>query len=265
MTGVTSLTRKDFERIVGNDPRAIRAFENLFSIVFEGITAIANGGTGLAETPEDGEVLIGNNGAYSLGLIDGSANIQITSGPGSISITVYALDAGLVNSGTLSGSRLPAFTGDVTSPAGSTVNTLATVNGAPGVYGDASNSAVIQLNGKGLVTGSAMLPIAIANTQVSGLGTISTQNANAVDIDGGTIDGTPVGATTQSTVRGTTLQANGGFGCNTKSPQTAAAVNAAISATAGATYTAAEQTMINDLKALSNQLRALLIANGQAA
>src|SRR6266446_1871035 len=37
-----------------------------------------------------------------------------------------------------------------------------------------------------------------------GLGSISTQAANAVAITGGTIDGTTVGATTRSSVRGTT-------------------------------------------------------------
>ena len=45
----------------------------------------------------------------------------------------------------------------------------------------------------------AETPIAIANTQVSGLGTMSTQNASAVAITGGTINATSVGATTPST------------------------------------------------------------------
>lgn len=60
----------------------------------------------------------------------------------------------------------------------------------------------------------------------------------------------------------TTMTVGGGFGCNGKTAQTAYTVNAAISATAGATYTATEQGMLNDLKALVNQLRSALIANG---
>lgn len=40
-----------------------------------------------------------------------------------------------------------------------------------------------------------------------GLGTIATQNANAVAITGGTVNGTTVGATTAATVRGTTVEA----------------------------------------------------------
>jgi hypothetical protein len=44
--------------------------------------------------------------------------------------------------------------------------------------------------------------------------------------------------------------------------ETVPTVNAAISATAGATYTASEQAMINDMKALLNQLRSALEAAG---
>lgn len=62
----------------------------------------------------------------------------------------------------------------------------------------------------------------------------------------------------------TTMQVTGGFGCNGASPQTEYTVSAAVAGTAGATYTATEQGMINDLKTLTNQLRSLLVANGQA-
>lgn len=41
---------------------------------------------------------------------------------------------------------------------------------------------------------------AATGTSVHGLGTMSTQNKGAVDIEGGTIDNTPVGATTMETV-----------------------------------------------------------------
>ncbi len=40
-----------------------------------------------------------------------------------------------------------------------------------------------------------------------GLGTLSQQAADAVNIDGGAIDGTPIGAATPSTVKGTTVEA----------------------------------------------------------
>ena len=44
---------------------------------------------------------------------------------------------------------------------------------------------------------------------VAGLGTMSTQNANAVAITGGTINGTTIGATTRADGKFTTLAANG--------------------------------------------------------
>ena len=63
-------------------------------------------------------------------------------------------------------------------------------------YGTASAVPVFTVNAKGLVTNVTNTPIAISNTQVSGLGTMSTQNATSVAITGGAIDGTTVGATT---------------------------------------------------------------------
>lgn len=63
-------------------------------------------------------------------------------------------------------------------------------------YGSASAVPVFVVNAKGVITSVTDTPIAISNTQVSGLGTMSTQNASAVAISGGTINGTTVGATT---------------------------------------------------------------------
>jgi hypothetical protein len=54
------------------------------------------------------------------------------------------------------------------------------------------------------------------------------------------------------------------FGCNGKTPQGAYTVNAAVAGAAGGAYTGTEQTMINDLQALVNQMRSALIANGIA-
>jgi hypothetical protein len=51
--------------------------------------------------------------------------------------------------------------------------------------------------------------ITLANTDISGLGTMSTQNANSVAITGGTVNGTSVGATTAATGAFTTLSASG--------------------------------------------------------
>jgi hypothetical protein len=55
------------------------------------------------------------------------------------------------------------------------------------------------------LTASSTIP----NTDITGLGSMSTQNANSVAVTGGAIDGTTVGATTASTVKATTVTTSG--------------------------------------------------------
>jgi len=124
---------------------------------------------------------------------------------------------------TLPASTFPALSGDVTTTAGSLTTTLATVNGTPGSYGSGSTVATYTVTAKGLVTASGSTAI----TGAPGSFTVTTS-----------------------------------FGCNGKAAQTSATANAAIASTAGAAYTATEQTMLNDLKALVNQIRGALVANG---
>ena len=76
---------------------------------------------------------------------------------------------------------------------------IATTGVSAATYGSASSVPVVAVNAQGQITSATNTPIAIANTQVSGLGTMSTQNANAVAVTGGTINGTTIGATTAST------------------------------------------------------------------
>lgn len=54
-------------------------------------------------------------------------------------------------------------------------------------YGSASDTLTATVNAQGQLTSLASTPIAISNSQVSGLGTMSTQNANSVAITGGSI------------------------------------------------------------------------------
>lgn len=56
-----------------------------------------------------------------------------------------------------------------------------------GSYGSASQTLSATVNGQGQLTALSAQAIAIANTQVSGLGTMSTQNANNVAITGGSV------------------------------------------------------------------------------
>lgn len=63
-------------------------------------------------------------------------------------------------------------------------------------YGSASVVPVFAVNAKGVITSVTDTNIAISNAQVSGLGTMSTQNASSVAITGGTINNATIGATT---------------------------------------------------------------------
>jgi len=80
-----------------------------------------------------------------------------------------------------------------------------------GLYGSASVVPVVTVNAQGQLTTVTNTNIAIANTAVSGLGTMSTQNASTVTITGGTINGTTIGATSATTGNFTTVTATSGI------------------------------------------------------
>lgn len=82
--------------------------------------------------------------------------------------------------------------------------TLQVVNGGTGAT---TLTGYVKGSGTSAMTASATIP----NTDITGLGTLSTQNANNVSVTGGAIDGTTVGATTATTVRGTTITATTQF------------------------------------------------------
>lgn len=67
-----------------------------------------------------------------------------------------------------------------------TVN-LANTAVSSGSYGNASTVGSFTVDAQGRLTAASNVTIAIANTQVSGLGTMSTQNADNVAITGGNI------------------------------------------------------------------------------
>jgi len=168
---------------------------------------VAYGGTGLTATPTNGQLAIGNGTGYSLATLTAGGNVSITNSAGGITI-----------------SATPAAGGTVTSVAGSGGTTGLTLSGGPiTVSGTLTlGGTLVPANGgtgattltgyvKGVGTSTMTASATIPSTDITGLGTMSTQAASAVAITGGTINGATVGATTAATVRGTTITATTQF------------------------------------------------------
>lgn len=84
-------------------------------------------------------------------------------------------------------------------------------------YGGAANSATITVDTYGRITAASNTAIAIVNTQVSGLGTMSTQNSNNVTITGGSLNNVAIGNATANTGSFTTLGYSGNVSASSSS------------------------------------------------
>jgi hypothetical protein len=156
------------------------------SIVFQqfGAPITYSAGTGLTESPSY-TFNIGNTGvtantygsASSVPQVIVNAQGQITSA----SSVAIAIAASQITSGT-----------------------LPVANGGTGA---ATLTGYVKGSGTSALTASATIP----NTDISGLGTMSTQNASSVTITGGTVDGTVIGGTTAAAGSFTTVTATGGI------------------------------------------------------
>ncbi|HEY3936100.1 MAG TPA: hypothetical protein VGL97_01615, partial [Bryobacteraceae bacterium] len=90
-----------------------------------------------------------------------------------------------INSGTLSASVLPAFSGDISTTQGSATTTLATVNSSPGTYGDSTHSLQVTVDGKGRIT--AISPVAISGSGSGGTITAGTLASEPTTCSVGTL------------------------------------------------------------------------------
>jgi hypothetical protein len=84
------------------------------------------------------------------------------------------------------------------------VTLAGTLGAASGGTGATTLTGYVYGNGTSAMTASTTIP----NTSITGLGTMSTQNANSVAITGGSVNGTTIGASTASTGAFTTLSAS---------------------------------------------------------
>ena len=162
-----------------------------------GTVPIANGGTGQttatqainallpSQTSQSGKVLSTDGTNTSWTAVGGSGTVTSVAltAPSIFSVAGSPITASGTLALTYSGTALPVANG------GSGATTL---------------TGYVKGNGTSAFTASATVP----STDITGLGTMSTQNANSVTITGGTVNGTTIGATTATTGAFTTLTAS---------------------------------------------------------
>lgn len=164
-----------------------------------GTLPIANGGTAVTSAPANGQLLIGNGTGYTLATLTAGAGVSITNGAGTI--TINAPEVGTVTAVT---ATAPLASSGGNTPDISLTGTVPVANGGTGAT---TLTGYVKASATAAFTAVAQIP----NTDISGLGTMSTQNANNVAITGGSVNGTTVGLVTPSTGAFTTVSAASGF------------------------------------------------------
>jgi len=127
------------------------------------VTAAANGSAGGVTSVTASSPLASSGGATPNLTLNQSllsiANTQVT-GLGALSTLNSVNLSGSQATGTLAAARTPAYSGDVSSSAGSLVLTLPNVNTGVGTFGDSTHVAQVTLNAKGQATAASSVAIA---------------------------------------------------------------------------------------------------------
>lgn len=202
---------------------------------------VAYGGTGLTATPTNGQLPIGNGAGFSLATLTAGTNVFITNTSGGITISATPAAGGTVTSVDVSGGTTGLTTSGGPVTVSGTITLAGTLNVANGGTGTTSLTGYVKGNGTSAFSASTTIP----SSDITGLGSMAAQNANSVAIAGGAIDGTPIGATTASTVRGTTITATTQFsGPGTGLTGTASGLSIGGSAASATTATNATNVAI---------------------
>jgi hypothetical protein len=117
------------------------------------------------------------------GTLANIANNQLINSNVTINSTLVNLGQSVTITAAPSGTAGGDLTGSYPNPSLNTSGVVA------GIYGNASTVSQVTIDAKGRATTASNVTIAIANSQVSGLGTMSVQNANSVAITGGNVTG----------------------------------------------------------------------------
>ena len=170
---------------------------------------IGYGGTGLTATPTNGQLAIGNGSGYTLANLTAGTNVSISNSAGGITISATPSAGGTVTSVAMTVPSFLSVSGSPITVSGSLDVTLSgtALPVANGGSGATTLTGYVYGNGTSAMSASTTIP----NTAITGLGTMSTQDAGTVAITGGTINGTSIGATTTSTGAFTTLNATTGI------------------------------------------------------
>ena len=171
-----------------------------------GTLPIANGGTGqttasaafnaLSPITSTGDLIIGNGTNSATRLAIGTNGYVLTSNGTTASWQSSTGGVTSFSAGTTGFTPSTGTTGAIT-----LAGTLNVANGGSGAT--TFTAGYLKASGTTAFTTVSSIP----NTDISGLGTMSTQNASSVTITGGTINGTTIGATTAAAITGTTITA----------------------------------------------------------
>jgi hypothetical protein len=147
-----------------------------------------------------GVVAIGNGGSGQI-----TAQLAMNAFAGAVTSGSYLRGDGTnVVMSSIQAADVPTLNQNTTGTASNVTGTVAVANGGTGAT---TLTGYVKGSGTSPLTASATIP----NTDISGLGTMSTQNAGTVAITGGTINGTTIGATTATTGNFTTVTATTGI------------------------------------------------------
>lgn len=203
-------------------------------------------GTGISVTETTGgAITVTNTAPDQVVSITGAGTSVVTGTYPNFTVTSNDQYTGTVTSvggtGTVNGITL---TGTVTSSGNLTLGgtlsgvdlttqvtgTLPVLNGGTGAT---TLTGYVKGTGTSALTASSTIP----NTDISGLGTMSTQNSNGVAVTGGTIDGTPIGGTTAAAGSFTTLTTSSTTTLNGGTANGVAYLNASKALTTGSALT----------------------------